>query len=104
MIEAIKGRVQQEGLSNVARHANARSVSVRLVHDGAALDLEVRDDGRGLAGATGSAHRSQGLDSGLGLAGMAERLGALGGTMVIGDAADGGARLTVRLPLAQIAV
>ena len=97
-------RALQEALSNVARHAAARSVTVRLVHDGTTLDLEVRDDGRGLAGAAGTAHRSQGLDSGLGLAGMAERLGALGGTMAIGDAADGGARLTVRLPLAQVAV
>ena len=97
-------RALQEALSNVARHAGARSVAVRLAHDGAVLDLEVRDDGRGLAGAAGTAHRSQGLESGLGLAGMAERLGALGGTMAIGDAADGGARLTVRLPLAQVAV
>jgi len=97
-------RALQEALSNVARHAGARSVTVRLAHDGAVLDLEVRDDGRGLAGAAGTAHRSQGLESGLGLAGMAERLGALGGTMAIGDAADGGARLTVRLPLAQVAV
>jgi signal transduction histidine kinase len=97
-------RALQEALSNVARHAGARSVTVRLALDGAALSLDVCDDGRGLAGAAGTAHRSQGLDSGLGLAGMAERLGALGGTMAIGAAADGGARLTVRLPLTQVAV
>ena len=97
-------RALQEALSNVARHAGARSVTVRLALDGTALGLEVCDDGRGLAGAAGTAHRSPGLDSGLGLAGMTERLGALGGTMAIGAAADGGARLTVRLPLTQVAV
>ncbi|HEX6053047.1 MAG TPA: sensor histidine kinase, partial [Gemmatimonadaceae bacterium] len=97
-------RALQEALSNVARHSGATSVVVRLARHGDVLDLEVRDDGRGLAGTTGAEHRSAGLDSGLGLAGMAERLGALGGTMAISDAADGGARLTVRLPLDQVVV
>lgn len=97
-------RALQEALSNVARHAGARSVAVRLERDHAGLRLEVRDDGRGLAGPSGSAHRSSGPHSGLGLAGMAERLGALGGTMAIGDAADGGVTLTVRLPLEQVVV
>ena len=97
-------RALQEALSNVARHSGATSVFVGLARHGNALHLEVRDDGRGLAGTTGTAHRSTGLDSGLGLAGMAERLGALGGTMAIADAAPGGARLTVRLPLDKVVV
>jgi signal transduction histidine kinase len=97
-------RALQEALSNVARHSGATSVAVRIARQGDALDLQVRDDGRGLAGTAGVEHRSQGLDSGLGLAGMAERLGALGGTMAIADAAQGGVQLTVRLPLDQVVV
>jgi two-component system sensor histidine kinase UhpB len=97
-------RALQEALSNVARHAGARSVAVRVTHQNAVLGLEVRDDGRGLAGSPGAGHRSGGLDSGLGLAGMAERLGALGGAMSIRDAEAGGATLTVTLPLSQVDV
>jgi signal transduction histidine kinase len=85
-------RALQEALSNVARHAGARSVTVTLVRQHGALDLEVRDDGRGIGG-----------DPGLGLTGMHERLGALGGVIRIGNAAEGGARLAVRLPYEQVA-
>jgi signal transduction histidine kinase len=85
-------RVLQEALSNVARHAQARSVAIVLSQQDGVLDLEVRDDGRGLMG-----------DPGLGLTGMRERLGALGGGMRIANAAGGGARLAVRLPFEQVA-
>jgi signal transduction histidine kinase len=81
-------RALQEALSNVARHAGARSVSVVLSRQDDVLDLEVRDDGRGLTG-----------DPGLGLTGMGERLGALGGRVRIANVVGGGARLAVRLPL-----
>jgi signal transduction histidine kinase len=85
-------RALQEALSNVARHAGARSVHIVLERSDDALDLEVQDDGRGLTG-----------QPGLGLTGMRERLGALGGDVRIGTAAAGGARLAVRLPLEQVA-
>lgn len=85
-------RALQEALSNVARHAGARSVQVVLVRHSASLDLEVLDDGRGLTGKPG-----------LGLTGMTERLGALGGVMRIANGTNGGARLAVRLPLEKVA-
>ncbi len=85
-------RALQEALSNVARHANARSVGITLSKEGGELRLEVRDDGRGFQG-----------DAGLGLTGMGERLGALGGSVQIANATDGGARLAVRLPFEQVA-
>jgi signal transduction histidine kinase len=84
-------RALQEALSNVARHARARSVTIVLTQRASALDLDVRDDGRGLTG-----------DPGLGLTGMGERLGALGGTMRMTNLAEGGARLAVRLPVDQV--
>jgi signal transduction histidine kinase len=86
-------RALQEALSNVARHAGARSVRVVLAQDNGTLELEVQDDGNGMAG-----------QPGLGLTGMHERLGALGGVMRIANVPDGGARLIVRLPLEQVAV
>ena len=85
-------RALQEALSNVARHAGARTVAVALTRNNGALDLEVRDDGRGIGG-----------DPGMGLTGMGERLGALGGTMRLTNSVDGGARLAVRLPYEQVA-
>jgi signal transduction histidine kinase len=84
-------RALQEALSNVARHARARSVTIMLTQHAGVLDLEVKDDGRGVTG-----------DPGLGLTGMGERLGALGGAMCITNAADGGARLAVRLPFERV--
>jgi len=73
-------------------------VRVRLVHAGDGLTLDVRDDGRGLAGSAspgtdGTAH--------VGLAGMRERVAALGGDVVVAGAEGGGAAVTVRLPLAR---
>ena len=89
-------RALQEALTNVSRHAEAGSVSVSLRLDGRTLELEVRDDGRGLAGAAtpdadGTSH--------VGLAGMRERVAALGGDVRIADAPGGGAAVVVRLPL-----
>jgi signal transduction histidine kinase len=81
-------RALQEALSNVARHARARSVTIVLAQRAGALDLDVRDDGRGLTG-----------DPGLGLTGMGERLGALGGAVRMTNVVEGGARLAVRLPI-----
>ena len=93
-------RALQEALANVVRHANARSVDVDLVVEPRALQLAVRDDGRGLAEGRAEAAEREGH---MGLAGMRERIAALGGSVRVGrGTADGrgGARLEVRLPLA----
>lgn len=83
-------RCVQEGLTNAARHAGARSVTVTLAEaaDGG-LRLTIADDGAGMAA---DAPR------GLGLAGMEERVRALGGTLDI-DAAAGGTTLAVTIPV-----
>lgn len=100
-------RALQEALSNVARHAGARSVRVSLRLIGGVLELEVRDDGRGAAAAGArdadrtAATNGSGAPAGLGLAGMRERFGAIGGTVDIGAAPEGGLRLAARLPVAE---
>ncbi|MDG4821785.1 GAF domain-containing sensor histidine kinase [Asanoa sp. WMMD1127] len=79
-------RVAQEALHNALRHADARTVEVRLFVDGAFLVVEVCDDGVGLRPAD---------QSSLGLASMRDRASSVGGALrVVSDAGKG---TTVRL-------
>ena len=90
-------RALQEGLSNAAKHSGARHVDVRIAaHDGT-ITLTVRDDGRGL-GAPADPERWERAGH-MGLAGMRERIGALGGTVRTQGAPGGGALLEVSLPV-----
>ena len=78
----------REAVTNVQRHARARHVQVRLQADGDAAELEVQDDGRG----TREARRGNGL------AGMEERLAALGGRLLLESLPGQGTRLRLRVP------
>jgi signal transduction histidine kinase len=90
-------RSMQEGLSNVARHAGAESVTVTLTATEGEMALRVCDDGRGLGDPeSGDSGR---LRSGTGLVGMRERVYALGGTLRMAKIDEGGSELEVRLPL-----
>lgn len=84
-------RILQEALTNVARHADARSVTVRLVPDGGEVVLTVQDDGRGLA-------QPPGLT--LGFLGMQERARATGGRVSVEGAPGRGTTVTARIPKA----
>jgi signal transduction histidine kinase len=72
-------RALQEALSNVLRHADARSVDVGITVDAAGVLLRVSDDGRGFPAET-SPERLEGTGH-MGLTGMRERITALGGTV-----------------------
>ena len=85
-------RVAQECLTNIARHARAHHVAVRLSQDDGRLELVVTDDGVG-----GLAARSR--DDRAGLRGMAERLRGLDGTLEVEDGPDGGTVIRARMPL-----
>jgi two-component system sensor histidine kinase DesK len=88
--EGVLALALREAVTNVVRHAGARSCRVRLSEDGGRALLEVHDDGRG------------GLDpEGFGLTGMRERIQALGGTLERDGSA--GTRLVIRLPLKGVA-
>jgi signal transduction histidine kinase len=81
-------RIVQEAVTNVIRHADTARADVRLSYGEDALEVEVCDDGRG-----GSVN-----GHGNGLAGMAERAAALGGTLDAGPRPGGGFRVHARLP------
>ncbi|MBP1326677.1 signal transduction histidine kinase [Leucobacter exalbidus] len=82
-------RAVQEGLANVRKHARATWAGVTLTEDVDGALLRVADNGMGVA------HDSV---SGFGLSGLADRVGAAGGTVSFGPGPEGGALLEVRIP------
>ncbi len=85
-------RILQETLTNVARHANATQVNVRLAKEEGSLILEVHDNGKGISKEELSAGRS------LGILGMRERALLLGGRLAVSGAPDEGTTVEVRIP------
>ncbi|MDQ3732873.1 MAG: GAF domain-containing sensor histidine kinase [Actinomycetota bacterium] len=81
-------RVAQEALGNAVKHAGVASVRVRLERRGGNIVLDIRDDGVGYQqAADGTAGpQSSGLESGLGLRSMAERMQAIGGRIELWSA------------------
>ncbi len=86
-------RIVQEAVTNTLRHAAATRVDVRVRHLSGALEVEVVDDGRA---ASSAAARS---GSGLGLAGMRERVALHDGELEVGPRPTGGYRVRARFPL-----
>jgi signal transduction histidine kinase len=76
-----------ESLTNVVKHARARSVHVVLRADDATVRLSVEDDGKGGADPSGS-----------GLVGLAARAAAVGGRLSVVSPRDGGTRVVAELP------
>jgi len=87
-------RAMQEALSNVLRHAQAVSVHITVREQSTVLSLTVQDDGHGP-----TSDPSAGGMEHMGLTGMQERIGALGGTVTLEAPADGGFSVTVAVPL-----
>ena len=83
-------RIVQEGLTNAVKHAHASQVDVTFRYASDELQIEVRDNGEGVAASDGLGH---------GLVGIRERVKIYGGEMTAGAAPDGGFVLVARLPL-----
>ncbi len=83
-------RVAQESLTNIARHARATHVSIKLVQSEQHISLRIQDDGRGYA----IAQRR----SGLGLSGMQERISLLNGTLNLSSEPGKGTTVEAILP------
>ena len=89
-VEVALLRTAQEGLANIARHAGAGQVGVRLSYEPDRVALSIADDGVGFDPGAASGGR--------GLAGLAERLGALGGGLTVDSAPGSGTRLRAGVP------
>ncbi|HEY0845477.1 MAG TPA: histidine kinase [Noviherbaspirillum sp.] len=88
-------RVLQESLTNVARHAQATTVTVLLESRANEIVLAVQDDGCGLPAPSTPRKKTYGL------LGMQERVKLLGGTLDISGPPRGGTRIAVAIPLTE---
>jgi two-component system, NarL family, sensor histidine kinase DesK len=86
--ESVLSLAVREAVTNVMRHAQARTCQMRLEQQNGSCRLEIADDGRGGAQREGN-----------GLRGMRERVEMLGGTLLRETAS--GTRLTITLPLRE---
>ena len=82
-------RIAQEGLTNALRHSGATEVTVSVRHEPDALQVQVRDNGRGLRRTKNPGH---------GLVGVRERVALYDGTIDVSNDPAGGVALTAVLP------
>jgi signal transduction histidine kinase len=87
-------RIVQEALHNIVQHADARSVNVSVRQDSGSLTVAVRDDGKGFDPVR---------QRGMGLLGIEERVGHLGGSLIVESHPGQGTTLSVKLPLVRVA-
>ncbi|GAA3863732.1 sensor histidine kinase [Streptomyces sedi] len=86
--ELVVYRIAQEGLTNVARHAEATRVELALLSEGSGVVLRIDDDGHGLGDAP----------EGAGIRGMRERALLVGAALDIAPGPDGGTRVLLTVP------
>ncbi|MBN1889131.1 MAG: GAF domain-containing sensor histidine kinase [Thermoflexales bacterium] len=85
--------IAQEALANVAKHARANTVSVKLYDGHEHICLSIADDGRGYDPSRASRHEGHGLSN------MQARARALGGKLTVDSAPGHGTRVEVQVPL-----
>jgi signal transduction histidine kinase len=93
--EAAMYRVAQEALNNVARHAKATRVHIRLWMSPGELHCRIRDDGVGFDPAA----LPRASKNALGIIGIRERLNVLGGSLEIQSAPQQGTELKIEVPV-----
>jgi signal transduction histidine kinase len=91
-------RIAQEALTNVARHADAKHVTIRLELHNQEICLAIEDDGRGLPAAPANGASSR---PGLGMIGMRARARSAGGDLIVRSRPGNGVRIEVRAPVGQ---
>lgn len=96
-IELAVFRVCQESLNNIAKHANAKNVELNLELQGNILNLSIDDDGEGFD--LKELRAMGGNKSGIGLLGVRERVGALGGRLCIDSSPGKGTSIHIKMPI-----
>jgi len=96
-------RIVQEALTNVVRHADTRHARVRLDYGDDELTVQVDDDGRVIGSEVAVPAVGDGDGAGKGIAGMRERVQALGGSFAAGPRPGRGFRVRARFPIDRIA-
>jgi two-component system, NarL family, sensor histidine kinase DesK len=91
MQESVLSLAVREAVTNVVRHAQARTCRLRLEQQNGSCRLEIQDDGRGSSNGEGN-----------GLRGMRERVEMLGGTLQRNN--ESGTTLTITLPLREVVI
>ena len=94
-VEVALYRICQEALANVARHAEARRVDIRLVTTPGQVRLSVEDDGRGFDASDLPGDRH-------GLVGINERARMIGGSLDVRSSTGAGTRVEVTVPLEKL--
>jgi signal transduction histidine kinase len=89
-------RVAQEALTNILKHADAKTADLSIDVSKDIFQLRVSDDGKGLAATRLGNHTSHGIAS------MRHRVAGLGGTLDVAGAPGGGTVVTARFPLHAI--
>jgi signal transduction histidine kinase/ligand-binding sensor domain-containing protein len=89
-------RIVQESVNNVLKHSEAKHAAIHIEKSDAGVTLHISDDGKGFEPKKVHAPESK---AGLGLSGIGERVGMLGGTYIIESSAGAGTTVTVFIPL-----
>jgi hypothetical protein len=106
-VDALLAWTVREASTNVVRHSGARHARITVTVTGASASAELTDDGAGPGAmeTTGAESTTAAIGAtgtpGSGLAGLAERAGRLGGTLLAGAGEHGGFRLRVTVPLTR---
>jgi signal transduction histidine kinase len=98
-LETVCFRVAQEALSNIARHAQAHVVRIKLAQREGAVHMLIRDDGIGFDVLNAQEQAADGAS--IGLLGMEDRVLLAGGQLVIESAPGRGTTVWLRLPLGR---
>jgi signal transduction histidine kinase len=98
-IELALFRVLQESLTNIHRHSGSQTAEIRLAIMDGHINLFVRDFGKGIPAALLKKFENSHSGTGVGLAGIRERMSELGGAVELSSEGGDGSTLMVSVPL-----
>ena len=100
-VETVLFRILQESLTNIHRHSGSPTADIALTLADRQVSLRITDAGRGIPPDVLARFQDNGTGSGIGLAGMRERVKELGGELTI-SSSQSGTTLLVSLPITEV--